>query len=200
MFLSKFAKKKNDRETYIVCGLGNPGAQYEQTRHNAGFAVLFYIAKQRGFQITKLKNNALYAECDIDGKRVLFILPQTYMNNSGTAVSAFARFYKVDPSHVIVISDDVTLDPGVLRIRKSGTEGGHNGLKSITQHLGSNAYPRMRVGVGKKPDQYDMVDWVLGKVTKEDIEKIAVAADKINRALPLMLEGNIDLAMSKYNG
>ncbi len=198
MFFSR--NSKQNKETYIFCGLGNPGKQYEQTRHNAGFIALLHIAEERGIKVTRLKSNALYGEADIDGKRVIFMMPQTFMNNSGTAVSAFARFYKVPAEHIIIVSDDVTLDPGVLRIRKSGTEGGHNGLKSITAHLSTNAYPRMRIGVGKKPEQYDLVDWVLGKFTSADVDKIKAAADKINAALPYMLEGNVDLAMSKYNG
>ncbi len=193
-------KPKANKETYIVCGLGNPGGQYESTRHNAGFIAITHVAKKCGVKINKLKNSALYGEGDIDGKRVIFIMPQTYMNNSGVAVSAFARFYKVPPENIVVISDDVTLDVGVLRIRKSGTEGGHNGLKSIASHLGAKTYPRMRIGVGKKPEQYDLVDWVLGKFTSQDIEKITLAADKIERALPLILDGQCDLAMSKYNG
>ena len=122
------------------------------------------------------------------------------MNNSGEAVGAFARFYKVDPRHIIVISDDVNFDAGVLRIRKSGTDGGHNGLKSVAAHLGSTEYPRIRIGVGKKPPEYDLVDWVLGKLTDGDIEKIKAAAKKIDKAIDLVADGNIDLAMSKFNG
>lgn len=195
---SKFSSAS--KPVYLVCGLGNPEAKYDNTRHNAGFMAVDYIAQKRGLKINKLKGYSLCGECEIDDAKVIFIKPQTYMNNSGKAVQYFTSFYKIPVENVVVISDDVNLNEGVLRIRANGSEGGHNGLKSISEFLNSKDYPRMRIGVGIKPDEYDLVDWVLGKLTPDDIDKIQAAANKVNNALDYIVKGDVVTAMSKFNG
>ena len=171
-----FKKIAADREaksatpiTFIVAGLGNPGKDYDGTRHNAGFAAMDYIAEKTGEKIQKAKFESLVAEATIGGVRVLLMKPQTFMNCSGTAISAAADFYKIAPENVIVICDDITQNPGKMRIRKSGSAGGHNGLKSIIAFLDSQNFRRIRIGVGAKPNpDYDLADWVLGKFSKDD--------------------------------
>jgi PTH1 family peptidyl-tRNA hydrolase len=179
-----FKKIAADREaktaapiTYIVAGLGNPGKEYDGTRHNAGFDAVDHIAQKAGEKIQKFKFDALVGEANIGGVRVLLMKPQTFMNVSGVAISAAADFYKIAPENVIVLCDDVTLAPGKMRIRKSGSAGGHNGLKSIIACLDSKDFKRIRLGVGEKPHKdYDLADWVLGKFPKEDLAALTDAA------------------------
>lgn len=185
---------------FLVVGLGNPGKNYEFTRHNAGFLTLNHIASELDVEITTLKNNALIADVAIGGHRCLLVKPQTFMNNSGTAVRDIAKFYKIPPEKIIVIFDDISLPCGKLRIRRKGTDGGHNGIKSIIYHLNSDQFPRIKIGVGAKPNpDYDLADWVLSKFGKDDMEQLKSAITKATEVLPDILDGNIDKAMNKAN-
>ena len=186
--------------TWIVVGLGNPGDKYENTRHNAGFLVVDELARRGNFSVRKVKHKALTETAVIGGQGVLVMKPTTYMNLSGEAVGDAARFYKIPADHVLVISDDTDLPVGKLRIRKSGSAGGHNGLKSIIQHLGSDKFPRLKVGVGGKPHpDYDMADWVLGKLQGEDKKVFDEAVKKAADAIECLLKDGADKAMNKFN-
>lgn len=185
---------------YIVAGLGNPGKQYETTRHNAGFLAVDHIAEQRSCKVSKLKFNALCGDITLGGKRVLLMKPTTYMNNSGEAVREAMRFYKVPTEKVIVISDDAALDVGQMRIRRSGSDGGQKGLRSIIALTGRDDFPRIRIGVGKKPHpQMELADWVLSQFSKEDIKQLAPMLENTLIAVELMVQDNIAEAMNKFN-
>lgn len=187
--------------THIVVGLGNPGDKYARTRHNAGFLAIDFIAQKYDLPKFCSRFKAVVAEGTVDGKRVLFMKPQTYMNNSGEAVREAADFYKIAPEHIVVISDDVNLAPGVVRIRESGSDGGQKGLASIIVHMGTDAIPRMRVGVGAKPrPDYELADWVLGEIPAADREAMFDAFSRVADALPLVLDGKFAEAASRYNG
>lgn len=185
---------------FIIVGLGNPGREYEQTRHNIGFITINAVAEAHGVKIDHLKFKSLTATCMIGTEKVLLMKPQTYMNLSGEAVGEAARFYKVPPENIIIISDDIDLDVGTLRIRRKGSDGGHNGLKSIISHLGSDGFPRIKIGVGAKayPDE-DLVDHVLGKFNREDIDLMNETIKKAAAAVDLIVQGEIDEAMNLYN-
>lgn len=186
--------------THIIAGLGNPGAKYERTRHNAGFIAIDYIAERSGVKIDRVKFRSLVSEATLGGVRVLLMKPQTLMNNSGLAIGEAAAFYKIPPENVIVLHDEISFDAGVLRIRRKGSAGGHNGLKSIISSLGSDSFPRVKIGVGQKPTpDYDLVDWVLGRLTDSDMKNISERLDDINAACELMLQGKIDDAMCKFS-
>ena len=186
---------------YIVAGLGNPGDKYTFTRHNAGFLAMDYISQKLGVKINQLKFKALTAQTTIAGKRVLLMKPQTFMNASGEAVSEAANFYKISPEKIIVISDDVAQAPGRMRIRKSGSDGGQKGLRSIITIMNTDQFPRIRIGVGEKPSrEYDMADWVLGKIPDEDQKKMFEVFGCVNEAVPMLIEGKLDDAMGKFNG
>ena len=186
--------------TWIVAGLGNPGDKYENTRHNAGFLVVDELARRGNFAVRKVKHKALTETAVIGGQGVLVMKPTTYMNLSGEAVGDAARFYKIPADHVLVISDDTDLPVGKLRIRKSGSAGGHNGLKNIIQHLGGDNFPRLKVGVGGKPHpDYDMADWVLGKLQGEDKKVFDEAVKKAADAIECLLKDGADKAMNKFN-
>ena len=196
----KVAKASQPIE-WIVVGLGNPGAKYDNTRHNAGFRALEGYCARSGQKIDRMKFKALAGEGMLGGKRVLFLKPQTFMNLSGEAVGEAARFYKLPPERVLVISDDVSLPLGKLRIRKGGSAGGHNGLKSIIQHLGTDQFPRIKVGVGQKPHpDYDMADWVLSKFAGEDLKTITEAIRKAADAVECLIQEGPDKAMNRFNG
>lgn len=185
---------------YIIAGLGNPGGKYEMTRHNAGFLAMDLLAIEDGFDIKKLKHHALVADAEINGKRCLVMKPQTMMNNSGEAVGEAARFYKIPPENVIIVYDDISLDVGQTRIRRKGSAGGHNGIKSIIAHLGSEHFPRVKVGVGKKPNlEYDLVSWVLGRFPKEQEPELKSALENSTKAVRLIVNDEIDKAMNLYN-
>ena len=186
---------------WLIVGLGNPGSRYEYTRHNVGFMVADELGEREDIPIQRLRYHALTNTAVIGGQGVLLMKPTTYMNLSGEAVGEAARFYKLDPGHVLVISDDVDLPLGKLRIRTGGSAGGHNGLKSIIQHLGTDQFPRLRVGVGEKPHpDYDMADWVLGKFTGEDKKTITAAVKRAADAIECILAEGIDRGMGKFNG
>lgn len=185
---------------FLIVGLGNPGKNYEFTRHNAGFLTLDHIASELDTEINNLKNNALVADVVINNHRCLLVKPQTFMNNSGTAVRDIAKFYKIPPEKIIVIFDDISLPCGKLRIRRKGTDGGHNGIKSIIYHLNSDQFPRIKIGVGAKPNpEYDLADWVLSKFGKDDTKQLKSAITKATEVLPFILDGEIDKAMNKAN-
>ena len=186
---------------HLVVGLGNPGAEYVLTRHNAGFAAIDSLAAKEGIDVRCAKFSALVGDGMIGGHRVMLMKPQTFMNLSGNAVCAAARFYKIEPQNVIVLCDDVNLDAGVMRIRRKGSHGGHNGLKDIASKLGTDAFVRIRLGVGKKPcPEYDLADFVLGKLTPGEQQELANCYEKLSDAIRLIVNGNLDDAMSRYNG
>lgn len=193
-------KKSNCGYDYLIVGLGNPGAKYEMTRHNAGFLAVDLLAVKENLNIKKLKYHALVGDAVINGKKCLVMKPQTFMNNSGEAIGEAARFYKIPPERVIVISDDFSFDVGQIRIKRKGSAGGHNGLKSIIAHLGSENFPRIKVGVGKKPNaDYDIIDWVLGRFPKELEKDLKSALENAVDALPYIVNEEIDKAMNLFN-
>ncbi len=197
---NKFKKEGNSTYDYLVVGLGNPGKKYETTRHNAGFLFVENMENELNFTTKKLKFHALIGDVKLENKKILVMKPQTMMNNSGTAVKECAQFYKIPVENIIVVSDDISLDPGLLRIRRKGSAGGHNGIKSIIAHLGSENFPRIKLGVGKKPHpEYDLADWVLSNFPKSDIPLMREALDNGLGALKLMVKGDTEGAMSKYN-
>ena len=186
---------------FIVAGLGNPGKEYTLTRHNSGFLCVDMLAEKLGFKVDRLKYKSLISDTVINGHRCIVMKPQTFMNNSGEAIRDCASFYKIPPEKVIVIYDDTTLDVGKLRIRRKGTDGGHNGIKSIIYHLNSDNFPRIKIGVGKKPHpDYDLKDWVLAEFKKDDLTLLEEVLKKACGAIDLMVDGSIDEAMNKYNG
>lgn len=184
----------------VIAGLGNPGLKYNRTRHNVGFDVIDLLAEKN--QVTMKDNRAkgLVGTCTIHGKKVVLLKPMTYMNASGTAVRAVMDFYKIDPSsELIVISDDVSLPAGMIRIRKKGSAGGHNGLKDIIAKCGTEKFQRIKIGVGEKPENKDMVKHVLGKPNRWDRKRIENAYERILSAIELLVDGEIDKAMNLYN-
>ena len=201
MFLRKKATASpSGSPEFMVVGLGNPGRDYEFTRHNAGFLTLDHIAVEENTDIKKLKYKALIGDTVISGHRCLLVKPQTFMNNSGEAVREISQFYKIPPEKIIVIFDDISLPCGKLRIRRKGTDGGHNGIKSIIYHLNSDNFPRIKVGVGAKPHpDYNLADWVLSTFKKDEMEELKKAIVKATEVLPYMLDGEIDKAMNKAN-
>lgn len=202
-------KKKEEKKpappTWIVCGLGNPGAKYEVTRHNVGFECLRFFEERFGFRTTRLEFKALTARAVLslpngEEASVLFMRPQTFMNNSGEAVSEAARFYKIPSERVLILYDDVSLPAGHLRIRAKGSDGGHNGIKSVIYHLATDVFPRIKLGVGAPAGEYDMIDWVLGRPDEEDRKKIALAAAKTPDAVLEIMAYGVNLASSHFNG
>lgn len=201
---NRFKKQTNSGATgtheFLIVGLGNPGNKYTLTRHNAGFLCLDMLSGKQGFRIDRLKYKSLMADVNIGSHRCIVMKPQTFMNNSGEAVRECAAFYKIPPERVIVIYDDISLDVGKLRIRRKGTDGGHNGIKSIIYHLNSDQFPRIKVGCGKKPHpDYDLADWVLSEFKKDEQKALEPALENACKALELLLDNNIEKAMNLYN-
>lgn len=187
--------------SFIVAGLGNPGAKYTFTRHNAGFLAVDYISQKHGFECKKYKFKSLTGEAVINGVRVLFMKPETYMNNSGVAIREAADFYKVPAENILVISDDVSLPAGKVRIRAKGSDGGQKGLRSTIEHLGTDAFPRIKIGVGEKPSpEWDLADWVLGTFSDEDKEKMFEAFGRVSEAVGYIVKGELSTAQNKCNG
>ncbi len=185
---------------YIIVGLGNPGRQYENTRHNAGFIAMDYICDKLGVKINKIKFKSTVAEANISGKRCLLMKPSTFMNLSGQAVTEAMNFYKIPPQHTVILSDDISLDAGVIRIRRKGSDGGQNGLKNIIYLSGSDEFPRVKIGIGKKPHpDYDLKDWVLSRFTDKDKKLIGERLPDILGAVELIVADDIDKAMNLYN-
>lgn len=198
MFFGKNSKD-GGAEWLVVC-LGNPGDKYDGTRHNVGFMVADEIGEREHIPIQKLKFKALTNTCELGGAKVLLMKPITYMNLSGEAVRQAADFYKVPAERVLVVSDDVSLPVGKLRIRLKGSAGGHNGLKSIIAHLGSESFPRLKIGVGEKPHpDYDLADWVLGKFAGEDKKAIDAAIKRAADAVEAIIRDGAEKAMGKFN-
>ena len=192
--------KASGSVAWLVVFLGNPGPRYECTRHNAGFMTGDALAKRLGVSIDRLRFKALTAAADINGEKVLLMKPQTFMNLSGEAVGEAARFYKIPPEHVLVVSDEISLPLGRLRLRTKGSAGGHNGLKSIIAALGSDAFPRIRLGVGAPPHpDYDMADWVLSVFRNQDLEDMRAAADRAAQAVISYISDGPERAMNKFN-
>lgn len=179
---------------YLVVGLGNPGKQYDMTRHNIGFHTIDYIADKYSAKLKKLKFKSVYGETDINGEKVYLVKPQTFMNLSGEAVGEMARFYKIPPENVIVISDDISLNCGRIRIRQKGSAGGHNGLKSIIYHLNTDVFPRVKIGVGAPTNEnYDLADFVLGRFTREEIPVMEEAMIKAEKAICELIKTECNL-------
>ncbi|HBG5344939.1 TPA: aminoacyl-tRNA hydrolase [Clostridioides difficile] len=185
---------------YVVVGLGNPGKKYEKTRHNVGFDVIDILAKEYNISVTKIKHKALIGEGRVGTEKVLLVKPQTYMNLSGETLIDIYKYYKVDLSNIVVVYDDIDLDVGKIRIRKKGSGGTHNGMKSITKCLGSNDFPRVRVGVSKPEVGQDLADFVLSRFRKEESDNINEALEKAAYAIDSIIRENIDMSMNKYNG
>ena len=202
-----FDKIKADREakaqepiSFIVAGLGNPGTKYERTRHNVGFIAADYIAGRLSAKIDRARFDSLCCEVTIAGRRGLLLKPTTYMNNSGIAIRHAADFYKIAPENIIVLHDEISFEPGVFRIRRKGSAGGHNGLKSIIAHLGSENFPRIKLGVGAKPHpEYDLADWVLSTMTDAGMGAFLDRLGDVFSAVELIIKGDIDGAMSRYS-
>lgn len=195
-----FFKKQSAGADWLVAGLGNPGKKYEGTRHNAGFDALDFIARRWNAPTPRVKFEGLCAQATVGGQKVILLKPQTFMNLSGRSIGAAADFYKIDPSHVIVLCDDVTQSPGKVRIRPSGSAGGHNGLKDIIARLGSQEFPRVRLGVGEKPNpEYDLADWVLGRLSGDDRKAFESRLEDVADAVELILAGKLPEAQNRYN-
>lgn len=185
---------------YVIAGLGNPTAKYEKTRHNVGFDVIDRLAEKYNIRVSDNRQKALCGTGIIEGEKVLLVKPQTFMNLSGESIGAILNFYKVEPeTNLIVIYDDISLEPGRLRIRKKGSAGGHNGIKNIIAHTGTQEFLRIKVGVGEKPQGWDLADYVLGRFSKEDREKVEDAFDRAVEAVSYMVKGETDKAMNLFN-
>ena len=184
----------------VIVGLGNPTAQYEGTRHNAGFDVIDVLAEKYNISVDARKCRAFCGKGVIAGQKVLLVKPQTYMNLSGESVGGIVNYYKIDPeSDLLVIYDDISLDVGQLRIRKKGSAGGHNGIKSIIAHLGTTVFPRIKVGVGEKPKNYDLADYVLGHFSKQERELMEEGYEHASDAVEQIVQGEIEAAMNVFN-
>ncbi|MBR4077783.1 MAG: aminoacyl-tRNA hydrolase [Oscillospiraceae bacterium] len=193
---------RSQKPTWLIVCLGNPGAKYANTRHNAGFMAADVLERKYNVKINKIKFKALTAVADIGGQAALLMKPQTYMNLSGEAVGEAARFYKIEPDHIIVISDEMSLGAGKMRIRRKGSAGGHNGLKNIIAHLGTDAFPRIRIGVGApapSDDHEEVIDWVIGSVPKAELKLIEETAAKAAEACACYITNGPDQAMNRYN-
>lgn len=186
---------------WLIVGLGNPGSKYDGTRHNAGFRALDAYCAKSGQRIDRMKFKALVGEGQFGGKRVLFLKPQTFMNLSGESVRDAAEFYKIPPERILVIFDDISLDVGRIRVRPKGSAGGQNGVKNIIYHLKSDAFPRVKIGIGAKPHpDYDLADWVLSKFQGEDADRIQSAAERAMEAAEEIVRSGVAAAAQKFNG
>ena len=185
---------------FLIVGLGNPGKQYENTRHNAGFMALDILAEKAGCEIKKVKFKGLVGEGRLNGKRVLLLKPGTFMNLSGQAVQEAMAFYHLPPERVLILFDDISLEPGRIRIRRKGSDGGHNGMKNIIYLSGSDQFPRVKIGVGAKPHpEYDLADWVLSRFTQKDMEALKPALENAAEAAVMIADGDTDGAMARFN-
>ena len=202
MFKNPFSKSSEPSGPveYIIVGLGNPGSKYEGTRHNAGFMALDYIADKAGADLKRIKFKGLCGTAMIAGKKVLLLKPSTYMNLSGQSVTEAMRFYKLPPQKVIILYDDISLEPGKMRIRLKGSHGGQNGMKNIIYLSGSDQFPRIKIGTGKKPNpQWDLANWVLSKFSEQELKLMYEAIDHVSSSVELMVNENAAEAMNKYN-
>ena len=188
-------------ETWLIVGLGNPGKEYTRTRHNCGFRALDILADKLGCKVDKGKFQGLYGQCNYRGKKLLLLKPQTYMNLSGRSVLQLSAYFNVPPQRIIVMFDDISLEPGRLRIRKDGSAGGHNGIKSIISELGSQDFPRVKIGVGSKPTpEYDLADWVLSSFSALEEKALVPALERAADAALCILEHGVTEACNRYSG
>ncbi len=185
---------------YVIVGLGNPGKQYENTRHNVGFHVIDKMAKDHNISVTKIKHKAVVGEGRIGSEKVLLVKPQTYMNLSGQTLLDIYQYYKIDPENIIVIYDDIDLEVGKIRIRKKGSAGTHNGMRSIIYNLQFDTFPRIRIGVSRPENGQDLASFVLSKFKKEEIDPLNETVERVALAIESIIKENIDMAMNKYNG
>lgn len=196
-----FTRSEKSPLDFIVVGLGNPGSDYERTRHNAGFMALDALAKFCGADVTQKRFQALTARVTLDGARLLLMKPQTFMNLSGNAVGAAASFFKVPPERIIVLCDDISLPLGKIRVRGDGSAGGHNGLKSIIAQLGSDAFPRVKIGIGGAENHDDkLVNWVIGRFSSGEYKTVQAAAEGASDAVRVMMKDGVDRAANLFNG
>lgn len=196
-----FGKKKfGGSVEYLIVGLGNPDKKYENTRHNAGWLALDYIADKLDCRVNKLKFKSLVGTCEIGGAKVMLMKPTTYMNNSGQAVVEAMNFYKIPAENVIVIFDDISLDVGKMRIRSKGSDGGQKGMRSIISLSGSQAFPRIKIGIGAKPNpDWDLADWVLSKFSDNEMKELEKMFENAHKAVELIIDGKTDRAMNLFN-
>lgn len=193
-------KMEGEKHMYIIAGLGNPTMQYEGTRHNAGFDVIDALADKYNISVDGRKNRAYIGKGIIEGQKVLLVKPQTYMNLSGESIGGLVDYFKIDEEQdLIVIYDDISLSPGQIRIRKKGSAGGHNGIKNIIAHLGTQVFPRIKIGVGEKPKKYDLADYVLSHFTKAEREEMEEGYQKAIQAVEKILAGEMEAAMNEFN-
>ena len=193
--------KKSTNESWLIVGLGNPGREYEKTRHNCGFRALDLLADQMGAKVDKLKFQGLYAQANYNGTKVFLLKPQTYMNLSGRSVLQLSAYFNIPPQRIIVMFDDISLEPGRLRIRPNGSAGGHNGIKSIIQEVGSQEFPRVKIGVGAKPNpNYDLADWVLSTFSANEEKALAVSLDNAAKAALAIIDHGVPEAANRFNG
>lgn len=190
--------KKGDK-MYLIIGLGNPEEEYSKTRHNMGFNTINKLAQKQNIQINKTKYEGLYESTTIEGQKVILIKPQTYMNLSGNCVKQFVDFYKIEKEKILVIYDDMDIEPGTIKIRKKGSAGGHNGMKSIIQMLGTEEFPRIRIGIGRPEHNGDEINYVIGAIPEEEIPKLEEGTEKAKEAVIEILKNGIDKAMNKFN-
>ena len=193
--------KKQSSENWLIVGLGNPGKEYEKTRHNCGFRALDILADQLGVKVDKLKYQGLYAQANYNGNKVFLLKPQTYMNLSGRSVLQLSAYFNIPPQRIIVMFDDISLEPGRLRIRPDGSAGGHNGIKSIIQEIGAQTFPRVKIGVGAKPHpDYDLADWVLSTFTALEEKALSVSLKNAADAALAIIDRGVPEAANRYNG
>lgn len=184
---------------YLIVGLGNPEEEYSKTRHNMGFNAINKIAEQYGIKVTKNKFQGLYESALIEGEKVILLKPQTYMNLSGNSVKEVVDFYKIEKEKILVIYDDMDIEPGKIKIRKKGSAGGHNGMKSIIQMIGTEEFPRIRVGIGRPIHKDDEINYVIGAIPEEDLKRLDEGIEKAQKAVEEILRNGVDSAMNKYN-
>ncbi len=193
--------KKAENENWLIVGLGNPGREYERTRHNCGFRCLDILAERLNCKVDKLKFQGLYAQVNYNGRKVFLLKPQTFMNLSGRSVLQLSAYFNIPPQRIIVMFDDISLEPGRLRIRPNGSAGGHNGIKSIIQEVGSQEFPRVKIGVGAKPNpEYDLANWVLSTFSANEEKALAVALDNAAKAALAIIDKGVPEAANQFNG
>ena len=193
--------KKTTGENWLIVGLGNPGREYEKTRHNAGFRALDILADQMGVKVDKLKYQGLYAQANYNGGKVFLLKPQTYMNLSGRSVLQLSAYFNIPPQRIIVMFDDISLEPGRLRVRANGSAGGHNGIKSIIQEVGSQEFPRVKIGVGAKPHpNFELADWVLSTFSAQEEKALAVSLENAAKAALCIIDHGVPETANRFNG
>ena len=193
--------KRTPQDAWLIVGLGNPGKEYERSRHNCGFRALDRLAQALNVKVDKLKFQGLYTQTTYNGIKLYLLKPQTYMNLSGKSVVQLSAFFKIPPQRIIVLFDDISLAPGRLRVRAEGSAGGHNGIKSIIQELGSQDFPRVKIGVGAKPNpDYDLADWVLGSFSALDEKAMAVSLENAGQAALAIIDKGVSEAANRFNG